>query len=351
LLDDGGSGLLGPLITIYGCDLSRRVVKHNEPLLKKFPALVSTTSIAMNLETISPELRQLGAHLAGARSGSGLSQAALAAKCGLAQQQISYFESGIRTPTLEQSLRIARALDVPIQHLLTGADRPGIGLEGLSMELRRLGIVDLWVRDASVPGSFRRPEEVISLALSGAGPDPRIVESIPAVLAWADLDPHLLAGHAIATGTTFRLAWLADIALAIDRQSGFPGGCHRGPLERFLVAAELPGRSAAWDDLGRPAAETPNSPLARRWRIAYDATQDQFRSRAENLHSLRLLKRARQRVLTILKKLPKEVDRADPIADDAPLPPGKPRPKRPTIERSTIKRIASTRRRKRPDGR
>jgi transcriptional regulator with XRE-family HTH domain len=241
----------------------------------------------MNPETIPPELEMLGTHLAGARLGSGLSQAALAAKCGLAQQQISYFESGLRTPTLEQVLRIARALDIPIQRLLTGADRAGDGVESLCLELRRLGIVDLWVRDARVPGSFRRPEEVVSLALSGEAPDPRIIEAIPAVLAWNDLDPRRLASHAGAIGATFRLAWLAEVALAIDRRSGFPGGCRGGPLERFLLATELPSPSAAWDDLGRPAAEPPNSPLARRWKIAYDAAQDQFRSRAESLHSLR----------------------------------------------------------------
>jgi transcriptional regulator with XRE-family HTH domain len=295
----------------------------------------------MNPETMPAELHQFGAHLAGARSDSGLSQAALASKCGLAQQQISYFESGLRFPTLEQTLRISRALDAPIQRLLTGTNRAGVGLDGLAIELRGLGIVDLWVRDAPIPGAFRRPEEVISLALSGGAPDPRVIEAIPAVLAWADLDPSVLAAHAITTGTTYRLAWLADIALAIDRQSGFPGGCHRGPLEKFLLAVELPDRSAPWDDLGKPGAEPPNSPLARRWRIAYDAAQDQFRSRSESLHSIRLIKRVRRKALTILAGLHKK---ADAIANDPPPSLRKPRPKK-----SAIKRFGSIRRRKRPD--
>jgi transcriptional regulator with XRE-family HTH domain len=239
-------------------------------------------------ELLTSDLRRLGAYLTLARVESGLSQAALAARCGLAQQQVSYFEAGSRTPTLDQTLRIARALDIPIQRLLTGSDRPGAGPEDLAVELRRLGVVDLWVRDAPVPGSFRHPEEVINLALVGEALNPRIVEAIPAALAWSDLDPHLLAGYAAAVGTTRRLAWLADVALAIDRGAGFPGGCRKGPLERFLRATDLPGESEAWDDLGKPAAEPPASPLWRRWRIAYDADLTQFRDRAEHLHSLRI---------------------------------------------------------------
>jgi transcriptional regulator with XRE-family HTH domain len=305
----------------------------------------------MSSESFTPELVQFGIHLASARSGAGLSQTALAAKCGLSQQQISYFESGLRTPTLEQALNLARVMDIPIQRLLTGDDRPGAGLEDLSIQLRRLGLVDLWVRDARVPGSFRRPEEVVSLALSGQAPDPRIVEGMPAALAWADLDPHLLAAHAIVTGTSCRLAWLAEIALAIDRQSGFPGGCHREPLERFLLAVEVPGPSAAWDDLGRPAPEPPNSPLARRWRISYDAAQAQFRIRAQILHSLRFqraLKSPHLRIEIKAKGPVKKVDRADQI-DDAASSPRRPRPKR-FFRASQIKRMAQTRRRKRPDG-
>ena len=231
--------------------------------------------------------RRLGAFLADARAEAALSQAALAARCGLAQQQISYFEAGARTPTLEQALRIARALDLPLQRLLSGSDRPGAAPEGLVIEFRRLGIVDLRVRDAAVPGSFRRPEEVLNLALTGAAPDPRVVEAIPAALAWADLDPDLLAGHAAAAGTARRLAWLADAALAIDRRAGFPGGCRKGPLERFLRVIELPGEAEPWDDLGAPAASPPASPIWRRWRIAYDADLDRLRDRAEHLHGLR----------------------------------------------------------------
>jgi transcriptional regulator with XRE-family HTH domain len=304
----------------------------------------------MDPKTSTSDLRQLGVHLALARARSGFSQAALAVRCCLTQQQISYFESGTRTPTLEQILRITRVLDIPIQHLLTGSDRPGIGLEGLAIELRRLGIVDLWVRDVPVPGSFRRPEEVINLALAGEAPDPRIVEAIPAALAWADVDSDLLAGHAAAAGTTRRLAWLADVALAIDRQAGFPGGCRRGPLERFLRVTDLPSESEAWDDLGKPSAEPAASPLWRRWRIVYDADLTQFRDRAKHLDSLRIqlfIQPAQTRTQTILAIRRRQTRGADSSSRIAPPPPEKPR--RP--KGSPIKRSAAARRRKRPNDR
>jgi|GEM_PF-1876094 len=242
----------------------------------------------MDPEIKVPDLERLGTHLAESRMKAGFSQAALAARCGLVQQQVSLFEAGLRIPTLPRILQLARALDIPIQRLLTGADRPETSPADLAMELRRLGVVDLWISDATVPGAFRCSEEVINLAIAGEEPDPRIVEAIPATLAWADLDPDLLLGHARAAGTTQRLAWLADIALSIDRQAGFPGGCRKGPLERFLQQVDLPGESEPWDDLGACATNPSTSPLWRRWRIAYDADLSQFRQRAEHLHLLRI---------------------------------------------------------------
>jgi transcriptional regulator with XRE-family HTH domain len=250
----------------------------------------------LNRETTTADLNGLGGYLARARVEASLSQTALAARCGLAQQQISYFEAGRRTPTLEQALRIARTLDIPIQRLLTGTDRPGTEMEDLALELRRLGLVDLKVRGVSVPGAFRSPEEVLNLALSGAAPDPRILEALPAALAWTDLKCDLLAGHATVAGTTYRLAWLADVVLAIDRKEGFPGGCHKDPLARFLERIDRPDESRAWDSLGKPSTETPQSPIWRRWKINYDAGLAQFQERASHLHWLRTQSLSRSRL-------------------------------------------------------
>jgi transcriptional regulator with XRE-family HTH domain len=254
-----------------------------------------------------PEIQELGLHLMRARIGRGLSQSALAGQCSLSQAQISYFELGVRLPALDQLVRIARALDVPIQRFFSGTDRPGNRTKDMAVELRRLGMIDLWVREALVPGAFRRNEELIALAVSGEEPDPRIVEAIPAALAWNEVSPTLLHAHGIATGTLFRLAWLADVTLTIERQKGFPGGCHKESLERFLKsvgAGKTLSEDIPWDGLGKPMTGPPASPIWRRWRINYAASLQGFEERARSLDRLRALPtRRRKRTRELLAAL------------------------------------------------
>jgi transcriptional regulator with XRE-family HTH domain len=253
------------------------------------------------METGAPELRWLGIHIRSVRTGSGLSQAELAERCSLSEVQIAQFESGRRQPSLEQFLVIARAFGVPLQRLLAGADRPGEGLQDICFELRRLGIVDLRVEGATVPGAARRPEEVIALALAGPEPDPRIIEAIPAVLAWNKINPVLLRAFGTASRTTIRMAWLADVVLSIEQGGGFPGGCtEEEPLARFLqvLGPRKPlEETDEWDDLGKPSAVLPPSPIWRRWRIKYDVTLDQFEARARHLAEIRRRQRLNKQVL------------------------------------------------------
>lgn len=234
-----------------------------------------------------PELRDLGEHVRRARRARGYSQERLSRECGLSQAHISLFEAGRRLPSLDQFVRLARVLDVPLQRLLTGSDRPGLELRDLAVELRGLGGGDLWIADALVPGAARRPEEVIAVAAAGRNPDPRIIETLPALLSWNVLSPALLRAHAARARTSYRLAWLADVALTIDRRRGFPGGCRRDSLGRFLERVEPPPKTAAWDDLGRPSEKAATSPIWRRWKIGYGAKVDDFESRARALLSVR----------------------------------------------------------------
>jgi len=235
------------------------------------------------------DLEMLGSHLRSARLAQQLSQPELAARCELAQAQISYFEAGRRRPTLEQLLRVARALDVSIQRSIGGLDRPGTELCDIAIELRHLGLVDLWVKGTAVPGAFRRPEELIALVVHPEEPEPRILEAVPALLAWNEVDPILLKAYGLTKGarTARRLAWLADIALAIDKRSGFPGGCRKESLIRFTRIIRFPSiERASWDGLGHPMDMPPKSPLWRRWRINYDANVDEFEVRARVLEEL-----------------------------------------------------------------
>ena len=139
----------------------------NLPTKRVLPGSSSKGQVKMRAAK-SPELSNLAELLTAARQETGLSQIELAVRCGLSQAQISYFEVGQRQPSLDQLLRIARTLGSPVQKLLTGADRPGIELRDLVLELRSLGLVDLWVNSPIVPGAFRSPEEVISLAVAGS---------------------------------------------------------------------------------------------------------------------------------------------------------------------------------------
>jgi transcriptional regulator with XRE-family HTH domain len=234
-----------------------------------------------------PELRNFGANLLQARLDRGYSQARIAQECKLGQAQVSLFEGGRRLPSLDQFVRLARALGIPLQRLLSGSDRPGIEVKDFAFELRLLGAVDIWVFDACVPGAARRPEEVIALATSGGSPGPRIVEALPALLSWNEFNPTVLRAHGIATKTIYRLGWLADIALTIDRQAGFPGDCRRSLLERFLKIVKPPSEDAKWDNLGRPSKRPPASPIWRRWKIGYGATIDDFKRRATELALMR----------------------------------------------------------------
>lgn len=235
------------------------------------------------------ELAELAKWLTKARVKKGLTQAELAARCELKRQQITFFERGVRVPALEQLVRIARALELPLQRFLSGGDRPGNGVREIALELRSLGLIDLWVEQPIVPGAFRRPEEVVALAVSGEEPEARIVEGLPAILAWNRWNRILLRAFARGTGdgTLYRLAWLAEVVLALERMGGFPGGCAaKEDLAAFVKGVKEPP-AGRWDDLGRPTDTAPASPLWKRWRINYAATLATFRQRAEALASLR----------------------------------------------------------------
>ena len=61
-----------------------------------------------------------GGNIKAARKAAGLTQAALAEKCGLATVTVRQYESGKREPRLEQLQRIAAALNVSVGYLLYG---------------------------------------------------------------------------------------------------------------------------------------------------------------------------------------------------------------------------------------
>jgi transcriptional regulator with XRE-family HTH domain len=242
-----------------------------------------------------PELQYLGKHLLLARTRAGLTQRQLALRSRIDTATINRVERSQRRPTLEQLVRLAQVLQVPLQWFLNASNRPGTDLQEFAIELQNLGMADLCIAGARVPGAFRPPEELVALAVSAGEPEPRIVEALPAVLAWNRWNARLLLAYGRTSGkrTVHRLAWLADVTLTLDRLFGFPAGCPgRGDLERFLARVQPPGQGdrpfpQAPDGLGRPTTEARLHPVWRRWQITYAADLAAFRSRAEHLQTLR----------------------------------------------------------------
>jgi transcriptional regulator with XRE-family HTH domain len=234
------------------------------------------------------ELKNLGRCLLKARLRQGLTQKELAAKASVSQPRVSDIEKGEVLPTLPQLIRLAKALAVPVQWFLSGWVVPGTETPDFALQLEWLGVVDLLVQGAVVPGAFRPTEQVLALAVAGNEPNPRIIEAIPAVLAWNRWSPSLLRAYTRprTSRASIRLAWLADVALTIHRATGFPGGCpQRKNLESFigpLFKAKLP---LTKDDLGRPGKESALPPVSKRWMISYDAPLSVFVERAQHLFS------------------------------------------------------------------
>lgn len=244
----------------------------------------------------SPLLKNLGDWLFLARKRQGLTQQELASRTRIAQPRLSGMEKGRILPTLLQLLRLAQALQVPLQWFLNGSTVPGSEVTDMAMELYRLGVVDLHIPNAVVPGAFRPSEQVIASAVSGNQPDPRIIEAIPAVLAWMRWSHLVLRTYSQRQDPRagIRLAWLADIVLSVHGSGGFPGGCpQRRELETFVRWwAKHPAQRT--DDLGRPALTVDLPPVWQRWKITYDVPVTAFVERARHLQSYRDQKRPNQ---------------------------------------------------------
>src|SRR5689334_11510835 len=102
----------------------------------------------------------LGRCLQQARLAGGLTQRQLASRCETSQPQLARFEGGKSVPSLAQLVRLGRELRVPLQYFLTGELQPGGEFQDLAVELVALGVEDLLLAGARLPGAFRPPEEV-----------------------------------------------------------------------------------------------------------------------------------------------------------------------------------------------
>jgi transcriptional regulator with XRE-family HTH domain len=226
-------------------------------------------------------------HLHRARNWRGLTQRQLAERCGLHPSILSRIESGKREASLHEVVRLAEALHLPLEWFVTGKELPGTALSDIAAELWHWGIVDLVVPQARVPGTYRPKEEVLVLAVGTERPEPRVIEALPAVLAWNRWRPGVLEAFARATHpkALTRLGWLTEITFLLDRTGGFPGGLiGADDLTGFLTKVDRPHEP---DDLGQPGGPAPDHRAWKYWRITYAVELSAFRERAERLWSLR----------------------------------------------------------------
>ncbi len=225
-------------------------------------------------------------YLLAARKKRKLTQRQLAARCAMRQSVLSRIENGRREATFGEAMQLAEALHVPLEWFATGKDWPGTTLPEIAQELWHLGMVDLIVPRARVPGAYRCNEEVLAHAVGAQRPDPRVIESLPASLAWNRFRPGLLEAFAKVTHpkARTRLAWLAEVALFLERTVGFPGGMvSADDLTEFLTTVDRPHES---DDLGQPQGAEPDHRAWKYWRITYSVELSTFSERAKQLWSL-----------------------------------------------------------------
>jgi transcriptional regulator with XRE-family HTH domain len=238
------------------------------------------TRIGILVAMLNPQ--NLGRRVRNARKLRGLTQIALAARTGINRTSVAKIEVGQIAVGFAELVRIAESLNVPIQQLLTGKSRPSSDLAGIAVELFDLGVRDLVVSNAAVPGAFRHPEEVVVLAVRGDRPEVRVIEAMPFVMAGRKWRVGLLrAFAAVHDKRAFpRLAWLSEIALLLAGHAGFrTAGDAVVSLGRLIRRAKKPTTP---DDLGHPGTGS-RSPVWKRWNITYGGGLDDFRARVTEL--------------------------------------------------------------------
>jgi transcriptional regulator with XRE-family HTH domain len=221
--------------------------------------------------------RLLGANIKAARTSAELTQAQLAGAAKIHRLQILRMESGIVMPQLDEAIRIAGVLKVPLEWLMARRWSMRTDLQGIAFELYHLGIRDLEVANPQVPGSFRRPEEVLVLALSGDRPEPRVVEAIPFLLARQTFEVPLAHGFACVYDNRVltRLAWLSEVTLALGQSSTMPLSIEIRSQPHLRAFVESVKPSSDSDSLGHPSQGT-LAPIWRRWHITYAGTLQDF---------------------------------------------------------------------------
>ena len=239
----------------------------------------------MNTPAPIPPKSKIGSYLASARHNAALTQAQLAKRLGVTRSMIARIESGLSEPDFALTVRLATALNVPLEWFSTGRLQPAEDLAGLAVELHHYGIRDLRVTGARAPGAIRRLEELLPLILRNPRPSVRVIDALPYVLAnnpiisLLPLELTWLGGWPLVER---RFGWLCEAVEVLHRTAGFPHLPEA--VERCAWAAVNIGHPTPDEPLDSLGVPGENPPLLwRRWRISYAGTLNDFATRAAEL--------------------------------------------------------------------
>ena len=246
-----------------------------------------------------------GQHLRSARLRSGLSLSALAARSGVSLTSLSRFEGGTRQPGFADASDLARALGTPLLFLADGRDRTGSDSRDLIAHLAYWGLNDLAPGELALIGEARPFESLIATSLTDVS-TPRILESVPALLLKNDFSAPELEAQATGERVLHRVGWLAELAEWIAAQlpvsRAHPSASSKlrqlrqaawnRRQEDFAKLSKAARWPEGWDLFGKTEASAKGgasnhaadtSPIAKKWKIAYPAPQEDFLSRARDI--------------------------------------------------------------------
>jgi hypothetical protein len=189
--------------------------------------------------------------------------------------------------------------------LADGRDRTGSDSRDLIAHLAHWGLNDLAPGEVTLIGEARPFESLIATSLTDAT-TPRILESIPALLLKNAFSGPELEAQATGERVLHRLGWLAELAEWIAAQlpvsRAHPSASSKIRKVRqdawnrrqqdFAKLSKAARWPEGWDLFGKTEASpqgeaskhlADTSPIAKKWKIAYAAPQEDFLARARDI--------------------------------------------------------------------
>lgn len=200
----------------------------------------------------------IGESIKMARKKAGLTQKALADKLGIPYQGISQYERGIRNPKLETLERIASALEIPLEDLLS--DKVRDQAQSLADRLTRY-FEEEYNNPDSENYHSSRIREVFSRENNLQAALEAIMEEVPYEQIWLDPDQ---PDYILALG----MSGLPDSVIEEKLLEIFHGLNHRGKIEALFRMREL-------EQVGGFRKTTPQSPESALYTSTRDKSQEE----------------------------------------------------------------------------